>query len=189
MQHLTVRDLNLSKNWGTERADNCPCIVSTSVLWVRGRKRRRLVNGSVQQCDGDGQVVDRLMSGEECLRIQGFALADQTRGQTETWTHKQKVDLAGNAMDSGLLHAVFSAAVASNAISQGIVAMAAHASEVGLHSGEQGEEDCAEDEKSAGAYEEDESEEEEKDPDPCASVSADFSGDAAQVFFDDDLAF
>jgi len=59
---LKIRDVNLSVNWGSDREDLCPCIVSTSWLWARGPVHRQ----------SGVQILDRLLSGEEALMLQGF---------------------------------------------------------------------------------------------------------------------
>ena len=68
---LKIRDVNLSVNWGSDREDLCPCILSTSWLWARGPIRRK----------SGVQIVDRLLTGEEDLMMQGF------RSVVLSWPH------------------------------------------------------------------------------------------------------
>ena len=96
LTHVRVRDLNMSINWGTESRDECPCIVSTSLMWARG---------TYKNADNHLTTIDRALSGEEVLALQGFGhdlqrLADET----QCWSSKQKYDLAGNAFAGPISH-------------------------------------------------------------------------------------
>ena len=77
--------------------DICPCIVSTSITWLRGT------------CAG--RKIDRLLSGKELLLLQGF---DATlEGKTaHVFSQKELIDLSGNAFCGPVLYAVVTAIVA-----------------------------------------------------------------------------
>ena len=97
LQTLKCRDLNMTMGWGKWRESQVPCVVSTSVLWLRGPR--------------PGGTIDRLLSGKELLQLQGF----DAHRQEETphgFTQKDKVDLAGNAFCGPILFAVVSGVVA-----------------------------------------------------------------------------
>jgi hypothetical protein len=92
LQGLHTRDMNLSITWGLPHKGHTGCLVSTSLYWVRG------------EC-GDGTVVDRVLSGEEALSLQGFEHKLQNMEDFPEWTLQELLDLAGNAFTAevGLL--------------------------------------------------------------------------------------
>ena len=99
---LWVRDLNMTMQWGRWREGRAPCIVSTSMFWVRGTH---------QDQSGNVIVRDRKMSGKELLNLQGFDCELQERAQSE-YTDAMKSDLAGNAFCAAVLFPIITAIVA-----------------------------------------------------------------------------
>jgi hypothetical protein len=86
---VSIKDVNMSINWGSLPDNRCPCIVSTSTMWARGL----YVDAS-----GTRVRIDRLLCGEEALALQGFGYDLQGHAEDPfAWTSKQKFDLAGNA--------------------------------------------------------------------------------------------
>ncbi len=88
-----VADVNLSIQWCRARKREVPCIVSSSRMWALHR--------------------GRLLAGEELLALQGFSIQVQ-HDYCDTWSHKQLVDLAGNAYNGAVLAAVVTAVLASH---------------------------------------------------------------------------
>ena len=79
-------DLNLSLDWGSWQSNVISCITCTSTIWVRGKKT-------------SGEVVDRLLTGQEALALQGFSDGSQL-ALTDQLSLKQQMDLAGNAFSA-----------------------------------------------------------------------------------------
>jgi hypothetical protein len=100
MKKWHCRDLNMTMDWGVDRVCEIPCIVSTSLLWIRGPV-------------GDGRVVDRLLSGREMLNLQGIgpAMQDTAEAAGNQADNKQKIDLAGNAFCGGVVVALMLAVI------------------------------------------------------------------------------
>jgi hypothetical protein len=99
---IRVKDLNLSMNWGSEREDICPCIVSTSWIWIRGPVARK----------NRIEIVDRLLCGEEALGLQGFDRSLRRLAGDEKFSQRDLYDLAGNAFAGPCTIALVTALVA-----------------------------------------------------------------------------
>ncbi len=100
---LLFRDVNMSMGYGSTLMRLCPCIASSSIIYCRGSYKSRL---------GEAVVIDRLLTGEECLSLQGFDIQKQRETKTgRRFDYTQHVDMAGNAfaapcvMDA--LHEIF----------------------------------------------------------------------------------
>jgi site-specific DNA-cytosine methylase len=96
MDTVWVRDLNMSESWGSTVERKSPCIVSTSMMWVRGML-------------APGRFVDRLLLGEECLALQGVSFEWQRNAKG--FSFALNMDLAGNAFTAEVLGAVLLAAL------------------------------------------------------------------------------
>ena len=91
------RDLNMSMSWGVWQDCVCPCIVSSSITWLRGTCR--------------GREVDRLLSGRELMQLQGWDA--RREGKTaRVFSQREIVDLAGNAFCGAVLYPVVTGIVA-----------------------------------------------------------------------------
>eukprot|EP00974_Lingulodinium_polyedra_P039061 3742893-Lingulodinium_polyedra.AAC.1 len=78
----TCHDINMNLAWHTEAEEKCVCITCSSILYLRRRQREVL--------------------GKEMLAIQGFSFDVQNNSKpgcsgATTFTHRQNVDLVGNA--------------------------------------------------------------------------------------------
>jgi len=121
LKSLSFRDLNMTIGWSYDWDAICPCIVSTSTLWVRGTmpatvsdQRAATVSDQCAAtvsdqrtalCDtASGQAVqcvDHVLTGEEALALQGFDYTLQSRApDLHKWSQKEKIDLAGNAFSA-----------------------------------------------------------------------------------------
>ena len=97
LKGFRCRDLNMTMNWGMWQEDVAPCIVSSSITWLRGSCPVR--------------KVDRLLSGKEMLTLQGFDA--RLIGKTaRVFSQRELVDLAGNAFCGPVLYAVVTGIVA-----------------------------------------------------------------------------
>lgn len=96
----TCRDLNMTLGWSRIRSGVTPCIVSSSVMWVRGP-----VSPHTQVSP---RVVNRVLTGRELLSLQGFSLQAQARAQVDAplFSNKDRTDLAGNAFNGAVLVAL-----------------------------------------------------------------------------------
>ena len=87
LEEETVHDLNMSHAWGSDtKVGLCPCLASTSRLWLRVRAR---------------DVV-----GPESMAIQGFDFARQLTTAdgapaAQRYSHPQRIDLAENSFFAG----------------------------------------------------------------------------------------
>lgn len=72
----TVHDLNLNLTWGSEAVDQCVCICSSSIIFIRSKMR--------------------ILLGEEALAIQGLSHCIQ-RPLSPPLTQKDLLEMAGNA--------------------------------------------------------------------------------------------
>ena len=82
MTSYGARDLHMTEEWGVMRHAYLPCIVGSSVIWVRGTLQT-------------GQVIDRRLHGTEALAVQGFGHKSQT-AKVKALTYEHQLDLAGN---------------------------------------------------------------------------------------------
>lgn len=101
---LFSKDLQLSIDWGSDRHDVLPCIVSTSLMWVRGP----LSNSPSSEFP---DFIDRLLTGSELLNIQGLPYQIQNKS-TVVLSNAQKSDLAGNAFCGAVISPILAALVA-----------------------------------------------------------------------------
>lgn len=119
----TCRDINMTLAWSRVRQEILPCIVSSSVMWIRG-----VINETP-----DGQVkrvIDRCLSGAELLSLQGFPLCLQARADAQSgdtaekkFSDRQKVDVAGNAFNAAVLIPVLTATFATCPVAKAIALM------------------------------------------------------------------
>jgi hypothetical protein len=99
MTQWACRDLNMTMEWGQCRTHMLPCIVSSSLMWLRG---------PVNQPTQPVRVVDRLVAGSELLCMQGLGFFMQGSGQA-VFNNKDKTDLAGNAFNGAVVGAMLTA--------------------------------------------------------------------------------
>ena len=79
---VLTRDLNLSADWGSTKRNMISCCTSGSIMWLWGRL-------------SSGEIIDRKMTGDELLCVQGLPYAMQTRAASGLSCECQ-ADLAGN---------------------------------------------------------------------------------------------
>ena len=94
-----ARDLHMTEDWGVMRDGHLPCIVSSSIIWVRGTLQT-------------GQVIDRRLHGTEALAVQGFGHKSQT-AKVKALTYEQQLDLAGNMFVAEVFSVFFLTAFAT----------------------------------------------------------------------------
>ena len=99
MASYGARDLHMTEDWGVMRNAHLPCIVSSSVIWVRGTLQT-------------GQVIDRRLHGTEALAVQGFGHKSQT-AKMKALSYEQQLDLAGNMFVAEVFSVFFLTAFAT----------------------------------------------------------------------------
>ena len=99
MTSYGARDLHMTEEWGVMRHAHLPCIVGSSVIWVRGTLQT-------------GQVIDRRLHGTEALAVQGLGHKSQT-AKVKALSYEQTLDLAGNMFVAEVFSVVFLTAFAT----------------------------------------------------------------------------
>ena len=85
------------------RQEHLPCIVGSSVIWVRGTLQI-------------GQVIDRRLHGTEALAVQGLGHKRQI-AKVKALNYDQQLDLAGNMFVAEVFSAFFLAAFSTMDVS------------------------------------------------------------------------
>jgi hypothetical protein len=108
LEDLHVRDLLHSWSFGSISKNRTATVVSGSMLWVRGTYTTRseidYQSKVLVVVPGRKVVVDRMLTGEEHLAVQGFDVQRQDLGGC--FSFKELVDLAGNSFAGGVVIAV-----------------------------------------------------------------------------------
>ena len=96
---LYTRDLNMSGGWGKEKKGSLSCVVSSSWVWVRGL---------LEEGDGDKPplFIDRLMTGNELLAVQGMSHEWLHPHIVDELSLKELITMAGNMFNVETLAAV-----------------------------------------------------------------------------------
>ena len=109
MDFFEIADLNYSVSFLSWRKDQCPCIVTTSCMWIRGELKRPSSQEAVK--------IDRLLQGSELLAFMGYDHKLQSEFLHNS-SQKEHVSLAGNMFDRNSIMAVMLAAYTCLPLSQ-----------------------------------------------------------------------
>ena len=109
MDFFEIADLNYSVRFLSWRKDQCPCIVTTSCMWIRGELKRPSSQEAVK--------IDRLLQGSELLAFMGYDHTLQSEFLHNS-SQKEHVSLAGNMFDRNSIMAVMLAAYICLPLSQ-----------------------------------------------------------------------
>ena len=89
---LVFRDINMSLPYGKNEVNVCPCLVSTNIMYCRG---------SFRDAHNKSHTIDRVLTGQEILSLQGFDLDKQVASMSKVslrrFSFAEYADLGGNA--------------------------------------------------------------------------------------------